>query len=406
MKEIRKELLDELLEDYEGPEDLLGNEGLLENLQKALMERVFGAELTEHLGYEAGDPTGRGSGNSRNGHGKKRVLTDSSSVEVSVPRDRNGSFEPQLVRKGQRRLPGFDEKVISLYARGMTQREIRGHLEELYGISVSADLISRVTDAVIEEVKAWQTRPLDAIYAVIFFDALFVKVRDEGTVRTKAIYLAIGIAMDGTKEILGLWIEQTEGAKFWLRVMNELRTRGIKDCLIAVVDGLKGFPQAINSVFPETQVQTCIVHLMRHGLSLCSYKDRREVAKDMKAIYRAETAEAAADRLAEFEQLWGAKYPSIAAGWRRHWEEIIPMFAFPPEIRRLIYTTNAIESLHRGLRKIIKTRGHFPNDQATTKLLYLALRNIEKGWKAAPKEWLPALNQFDILFGERLAQNR
>lgn len=406
MKEIRKELLDELLEDYEGPEDLLGNEGLLENLQKALMERVFGAELTEHLGYEAGDPTGRGSGNSRNGHGKKRVLTDSSSVEVSVPRDRNGSFEPQLVRKGQRRLPGFDEKVISLYARGMTQREIRGHLEELYGISVSADLISRVTDAVIEEVKAWQTRPLDAIYAVIFFDALFVKVRDEGTVRTKAIYLAIGIAMDGTKEILGLWIEQTEGAKFWLRVMNELRTRGIKDCLIAVVDGLKGFPQAINSVFPETQVQTCIVHLMRHGLSLCSYKDRREVAKDMKAIYRAETAEAAADRLAEFEQLWGAKYPSIAAGWRRHWEEIIPMFAFPPEIRRLIYTTNAIESLHRGLRKIIKTRGHFPNDQAATKLLYLALRNIEKGWKAAPKEWLPALNQFDILFGERLAQNR
>lgn len=406
MKEIRKELLDELLEDYEGPEDLLGNEGLLENLQKALMERVFGAELTEHLGYEAGDPTGRGSGNSRNGHGKKRVLTDSSSVEISVPRDRNGSFEPQLVRKGQRRLPGFDEKVISLYARGMTQREIRGHLEELYGISVSADLISRVTDAVIEEVKAWQTRPLDAIYAVIFFDALFVKVRDEGTVRTKAIYLAIGIAMDGTKEILGLWIEQTEGAKFWLRVMNELRTRGIKDCLIAVVDGLKGFPQAINSVFPETQVQTCIVHLMRHGLSLCSYKDRREVAKDMKAIYRAETAEAAADRLAEFEQLWGAKYPSIAAGWRRHWEEIIPMFAFPPEIRRLIYTTNAIESLHRGLRKIIKTRGHFPNDQAATKLLYLALRNIEKGWKAAPKEWLPALNQFDILFGERLAQNR
>ncbi len=406
MKEIRKELLDELLEDYEGPEDLLGNEGLLENLQKALMERVFGAELTEHLGYEVGDPTGRGSGNSRNGHGKKRVLTDSSSVEISVPRDRNGSFEPQLVRKGQRRLPGFDEKVISLYARGMTQREIRGHLEELYGISVSADLISRVTDAVIEEVKAWQTRPLDAIYAVIFFDALFVKVRDEGTVRTKAIYLAIGIAMDGTKEILGLWIEQTEGAKFWLRVMNELRTRGIKDCLIAVVDGLKGFPQAINSVFPETQVQTCIVHLMRHGLSLCSYKDRREVAKDMKAIYRAETAEAAADRLAEFEQLWGAKYPSIAAGWRRHWEEIIPMFAFPPEIRRLIYTTNAIESLHRGLRKIIKTRGHFPNDQAATKLLYLALRNIEKGWKAAPKEWLPALNQFDILFGERLAQNR
>lgn len=402
MKEIRKELLDELLEDYEGPEDLVGEEGLLETLQKALMERVFGAELTEHLGYERGDPAGRGSGNNRNGHGKKRVLTGTSSVEVEVPRDRNGSFEPQLVKKGQSRLPGFDEKVISLYARGMTQREIQAHLEELYGISVSADLISRVTDAVIDEVKAWQTRPLDQMYPVIFFDALFVKIRDEGTVRNKAVYLAIGIAMDGTKEILGLWIEQTEGAKFWLRVMNELKTRGIKDCLIAVVDGLKGFPQAINSVFPETQVQTCIVHLMRHGLSLCSYKDRREVAKDMKAIYRAETAEAAADRLAEFEQLWGAKYPSIAASWRRHWDEIIPMFAFPPDIRRLIYTTNAIESLHRGLRKIIKTRGHFPNDQAATKLLFLALRNIERRWKAAPKEWLPALNQFDILFGERL----
>lgn len=402
MKEIRKELLDELLEDYEGPEDLVGEEGLLENLQKALMERVFGAELAGHLGYERGDPVGRGSGNNRNGHGKKRVLTGTSSVEVEVPRDRNGSFEPQLVKKGQSRLPGFDEKVISLYARGMTQREIQAHLEELYGISVSADLISRVTDAVVDEVKAWQTRPLDQIYPVIFFDALFVKIRDEGTVRNKAVYLAIGIAMDGTKEILGLWIEQTEGAKFWLRVMNELKTRGIKDCLIAVVDGLKGFPQAINSVFPETQVQTCIVHLMRHGLSLCSYKDRREVARDMKAIYRAETAEAAADRLAEFEQLWGAKYPSIAAGWRRHWDEIIPMFAFPPDIRRLIYTTNAIESLHRGLRKIIKTRGHFPNDQAATKLLFLALRNIERRWKAAPKEWLPALNQFDILFGERL----
>ncbi len=279
MKDLRKELLDELLEDYEKPEDLLGEEGLLKSLQKALMERAFGAELTEHLGYEKGDPGGRGSGNSRNGHGSKRVLTESSVVEVSVPRDRNGCFEPQLVRKGQSRLPGFDEKVISLYARGMTQREIKGHLEEFYAISVSPDLISRVTDAVIEEVKAWQTRPLDPIYPVIFFDALRVKIRDEGRVRNKAVYLAIGIRMDGTKEILGLWIEQSEGAKFWLRVMNELKARGIKDCLIAVVDGLKGFPEAINAVFPETQVQTCIVHLMRYGLSLCAYKDRRQVGQ-------------------------------------------------------------------------------------------------------------------------------
>lgn len=402
MKEIRQELLDELLSDYEKPEDLLGEEGLLKGLQKALMERAFGAELTDHLGYERGDPRGRGSGNSRNGHGSKQVLTESGSVEVSVPRDRNGSFEPQLVRKGQTRLPGFDEKVISLYARGMTQREIRGHLEELYGISVSPDLISRVTDAVLEEVKAWQLRPLDPVYPVIFFDALRVKIRDEGTVRNKAVYLAIGIGTEGTKEVLGLWIEQNEGAKFWLRVMNELKARGVQDCLIAVVDGLKGFPEAINAVFPEALVQTCIVHLMRHGLGLCSFKDRRHVARDMKEIYRAETAEAAAERLDQFEQDWGAKYPSIVAGWRRHWQEIIPMFAFAPEIRRLIYTTNAIESLHRSLRKIIKTRGHFPNDQAASKLLFLAIGNIEKGWKAAPKEWLPALNQFDILFGDRM----
>ncbi len=406
MKEIRKELLDELLSDYETPEDLLGKEGLLDSLKTALMERALGAELTEHLGYEKGDPSGRGTSNSRNGHGKKRVLTESGSVELAVPRDREASFSPRLVKKGQSRLPGFDEKVISMYGRGMTQREIRGHLEELYGIGVSPDLISRVTDAVLEEVKAWQGRPLEPIYPVIFLDALRVKIRDEGTVRNKAVYLALGIRTDGLKEILGLWIEQTEGAKFWLRVMNELKARGVKDCLIAVVDGLKGFPEAIGAVFPETQVQTCIVHLMRHGLSLCSYKDRRPVAKDMKAIYRAESAEAAADRLSEFEEAWGAKYPSIAASWRRHWQEIIPMFAFPPEIRRLLYTTNAIESLHRCLRKIIKTRGHFPNDEAAAKLLYLALRNIETGWKAAPKEWLPALNQFDILFGDRLRQNR
>ena len=406
MKEIRKELLDELLADYEKPEDLLGEEGLLDCLKKALMERALGAELTVHLGYEKGDPSGRGTPNSRNGHGRKRVLTESGSVDVSVPRDRDSSFSPQLVKKGQSRLPGFDEKVISMYGRGMSQREIRGHLEELYGIGVSPDLISRVTDAVLEEVKAWRTRPLEAIYPVIFFDALRVKIRDEGTVRNKAVYLALGIRTDGLKEILGLWIEQTEGAKFWLRVMNELKSRGVKDCLIAVVDGLKGFPEAIGAVFPETQVQTCIVHLMRHGLSLCSYKDRRPVAKDMKAIYRAESAESAADRLAEFEEVWGAKYPSIAASWRRHWQEIIPMFAFAPEIRRLLYTTNAIESLHRCLRKIIKTRGHFPNDEAAAKLLYLALRNIEKAWKAAPKDWLPALNQFDILYGERLTQNK
>jgi transposase-like protein len=334
------------------------------------------------------------------------VVTESGSLEIAVPRDRQASFTPQLVKKGQSRLAGFDEKVISLYARGMSQREIRAHLEELYGIGVSVDLISKVTDSVIEEVKAWQLRPLEPVYPVIFFDALRVKIRDEGTVRNKAVYLALGIRRDGLKEVLGLWIEQTEGAKFWLRVMNELKARGLVDCMIAVVDGLKGFPEAITAVFPEALVQTCIVHLMRHGLSLCSYKDRREVARDMKAIYKAATAEAAAERLDDFAQAWDGKYPSISQSWHRHWQEIIPMFAFPPEIRRLLYTTNAIESLHRALRKIIKTRGHFPNDQAAAKLLYLALQNIEKGWKPAPKEWLPALNQFNILFGERMRYNQ
>ena len=406
MKEIRQELLDELLKDYEKPEDLLGKKGLLDSLKKALMERALGSELTDHLGYEVGDPGGRGTGNSRNGHSTKRVVTESGAVEISVPRDRKASFSPQLVKKGQSRLPGFNERVISLYAQGMSQREIRGHLEELYGIGVSVDLISRVTDAVIEEVKAWQLRPLEPVYPVIFFDALRVKARDEGTVRNKAVYLVIGISRDGLKKVLGLWIEQTEGAKFWLRVMNELKARDVMDRLVAVVDGLKGFPEAITSVFPETQLQTCIVHLMRHGLVLCSYKDRREVAKDMKEIYRAETAEAAWDRLEDFAEKWDDRYPSIAESWRRHWQEILPMFAFAPEIRRLLYTTNAIESLHRGLRKIIKTRGHFPNDQAAAKLLYLALTNFEKSWKAAPKEWLPALNQFDILFGERMRYNQ
>ena len=399
---IPTELLDELLKDYEKPEDLLGKDGIFDQLKKAVMERALGAELTDHLGYEEGDPSGNGSGNSRNGYGRKRVTTDSSQVEIEVPRDREGTFEPRLVRKRQTRLPGFDEKVISMYARGMTVREIRGHLEELYGIGVSPDLISRVTAEVLDEVKAWQSRPLERLYMVVFFDALRVKIRDEGVVRNKAVYLALGVRTDGTKEILGLWIEQNEGAKFWLLVMNELKNRGVDDILIAVVDGLKGFPETINTTFPETRVQTCIVHLLRHSLKFVGFKERKQVAAALKAIYQAPTADAAEESLSAFESAWDIRYPAIGRSWRRNWEHVIPFFDFPPDIRRVIYTTNAIESLHSSIRKVIKNRGHFPNDEAATKLIYLALRNIEKKWKMPARTWKEALNQFAVLFEDRL----
>ena len=400
MTTLRPELLDELLADYERPEDLLGDDGLFKQLKKALLERALGAELTDHLGYEKGDPAGRGSGNSRNGHSGKTVLTEDGAVELAVPRDRNGSFEPAIVPKGERRLDGFDDRILSLYARGMTVREIQAHLHELYRVEVSPDLISRVTDAVLEEVREWQNRPLDGVYPVVFFDALRVKIRDEGLVRNKAVYLALAITCEGEKEVLGLWIEQTEGAKFWLKVMNELRTRGVGDILIAVVDGLTGFPDAIGTVFPQAAVQTCIVHLIRNSLAFVSWKDRKTVMPDLRAIYRAETAEAAAVRLDEFEAAWGERYPAIAPAWRRAWEHVVPMFAFPPQIRKMIYTTNALESLHRSLRKIIKTRGSFPSDEAASKLLYLALRNAGMRWRR-PIEWTAAMGQFAILFEDR-----
>ena len=400
MTTLRPELLDELLADYETPEDLLGDDGLFKQLKKALLERALGAELSDHLGYEKGDPAGRGTGNSRNGHSGKTVLTEDGAVDLAVPRDRNGSFEPVIVPKGARRLDGFDDRILSLYARGMTVREIRGHLQELYGVEVSPDLISRVTDAVLEEVRDWQNRPLDAVYPVVFFDALRVKIRDEGLVRNKAVYLALGITCQGEKEVLGLWIEQTEGAKFWLKVMNELKTRGVGDVLIAVVDGLTGFPDAIATVFPQTAVQTCIVHLIRNSLAFVSWKDRKKVMPDLKAIYRAETAEAASARLDEFEAAWASRYPAVAPAWRRAWEHVVPMFAFPPAIRKLIYTTNALESLHRSLRKIIKTRGSFPSDEAASKLLFLAIRNAGMRWKR-PVDWTAAMGQFAILFEDR-----
>jgi putative transposase len=399
---IKPEILDELLAGVSRPEELMGDGGLFRQLKKALMERALGGELTHHLGYEKHDPAGRGSGNSRNGHSSKTVLTEDGELDLVIPRDRAGTFEPRLVPKGVTRLDGFDGKIISLYARGLTVREIQGHLKEIYGTEVSPDLISRVTDAVLEEVKDWQTRPLDACYPVVFFDALRVKIRDEGLVKNKAVYVALALDGDGHKHVLGLWIEQTEGAKFWLKVMNDLKTRGVADILIAAVDGLKGFPEAIGAVFPETVVQTCIVHLIRNSMAFVSWKDRKAIMPDLKAIYRAETAEAAQDRLSEFEARWGAKYPAVGQSWRRAWEHVIPLFAFPPDIRKMIYTTNAVESLNRSLRKIIKTRGSFPSDEAALKLLYLAIQNAGIHWRR-PIEWTAAMGQFAVLFGDRFA---
>jgi len=397
---ITSELLDQLLAHYKKPEDLIGEDGLFKQLKKALIERALGAELTHHLGYEKGDPSGRGSGNSRNGTSAKTILTEDGEIEIEVPRDRAGSFEPQLIGKNERRFDGFDDKILSLYARGMTVREIQGHLSELYAIDVSPDLISKVTDAVHEEVREWQNRPLDLVYPVVFFDALRVKIRDEGLVKNKAVYVALALNAEGEKSVLGLWIEQTEGAKFWLKVVNDLKMRGVNDILIAVIDGLKGFPEAITSVFPQTIVQTCIVHLIRNSLAFVSWKDRKEIMPAIKAIYRAENADVAFERLEAFEAEWGKRYPAIGQAWRRNWEHVIPFFAFAPAIRKMIYTTNALEAVNRSLRKIIKTRGSFPNDDAALKLLYLAIKNAGLRWRRGI-EWTAAMSQFAIHFGDR-----
>lgn len=372
-------------------------DGLLDELKKALAERILNAEMDHHLG--AGEDSG---GNSRNGYGRKTVLTETGKMVLDIPRDRLSSFDPQLIAKYQRRFPGFDEKIISMYARGMSIREIQGHLRELYGIDVSPDLISAVTDAVLEQVTEWQNRPLEALYALIFFDAIRIKVRDEGTVRNKAVYVALGVRADGTKEVLGLWIEQTEGAKFWLRVMNELKSRGVEDVLIAIVDGLKGFPEAITAVFPRAQVQTCVVHLIRHSLAFVSYKDRKAVAAALKQIYKAKDADAGKAALEDFaDGPWGRKYPAIAQSWRRNWSQVIPFFAFPDEVRRIIYTTNSIESLNAKLRRAARTRGHFPTDESALKLLFLVLNLAAKDWKMPPREWSMAKTQFAILFEDR-----
>lgn len=395
--------MDALIGDTKTPEDL---SALFRFMQKRLAERILAGELTDHLGYAPGAEKPAGQTNYRNGATPKTVLTETGALALEIPRDRDGSFEPQLVPTGVRRLPQFDATVLSLYARGMTVRDIQAHVEQLYQTAVSPSVISAVTDEVMAEVTAWQQRPLDRMYPVVIFDALRLKIRDEGVVKNKAVYLALGVDRDGHKDVLGLWIEQTEGASFWLRVMTELKSRGVDDILIALIDGLVGFPEAITTVFPQTQVHHCVVHLVRQSLAFAGWKERKRLAAELRTIYRAPTeaaATAALDALASGP--WGTKYPAIVALWRRHWPYVAPVFAFPPEIRRLLYTTNAIESLHMQLRKIVKTRGHFPTDAAATKLLYLALRNIMLKWQRGNHAWQAAMPHLSMLFGPRFTDH-
>jgi len=401
-KSIDHELIDDLLKDYKKPEDLIGENGLLKQLTKQLLERAMAAEMTEHVGYEKHDVEGNNSGNSRNGKSAKTIKGTFGEIVLETPRDRNGTFEPQIIEKHQTRFTGFDANIISLYARGLSTREIQQHLEEIYHVEVSAALISNVTEEVIDEVRTWQNRQLDEVYPIMYLDAIQFKVRDNGHVKNKAIYLAIGLTMEGMKEVLGLWIAQTEGAKFWLQVVTELKNRGVTDIFIACVDGLKGFPEAIESVFPQTEVQLCIVHLVRHSLNYVGWKQRKEVAADLKLIYTAATDGDAAQQLEEFSRKWDEKFPMIAKSWRSNWTRVIPFFAHPPEIRKIIYTTNAIESLNMSLRKVTKARGSFPNDEAVSKLLYLALRNIAKKWTMPVYDWKDALNRFAIIYENRM----
>ena len=394
---ITDEVLDQLLAGRD-PATVFENGGLVDELKKRLAERMLNGEMDYHLRTE----TEQEAGNHRNGHSSKTVLTDTGKLELAIPRDRQGRFDPVLVGKYRRRFAGFDDKIIALYSRGMTTGEIAEHIGELYGTEISPDLVSAVTDTVLEEVAAWRSRGLESTYAIVFFDAIRVKIRNEGLVSNRAVYLAIGLRCSGHKEILGLWIEQTEGAKFWLRVMTELRSRGVQDILIAVVDGLKGFPEAITSVFPQTVVQTCIVHLIRFSMHFASWKERRLIGAALKSIYQAESASAAQARLEEFDRgPWGRKYPAIAQSWRRNWERVIPFFAFAPEVRTILYTTNAIESLNAQVRKAVRVRGHFPSEEAATKLIWLVLRNIEARWQNPPVAWQAAKAQLAIQFEDR-----
>lgn len=395
-------LIDELLEEVEDPKDILGKNGLLKQLTKRLVERTLEAELSDHLGYEPHEQKGRGTGNNRNGKGGKTIQSETGAIDIKVPRDRNGTFEPKLVKKRQRRLEGFDDKVLALYSRGLSTRSIQEQLEELYGVDVSPTLISNVTNAVMDDVRAWQSRPLSSVYPILYFDALFVKSRQEGPVINKAVYLALGINLEGEKELVGLWIAETEGSKFWLSVFNEIKNRGVQDCFIACVDGLKGLPEAIEAVFPKTQVQLCIVHKLRNSFKYVPWKDRKAVAKDLKAVYSAATIKEAEHALDKFSDTWDAKYPAISPSWRSDWERLTVFFDYSPEIRKAIYTTNAIESLNYSLRMSLKNKGAFPNDDAIFKVLYLAINRVAKKWTMPIRNWKVALNQFVILFGDRV----
>jgi putative transposase len=399
--DLPDELIDELLAGARTPEEITGPAGLLQRLTKRLIERAMAAELSEHLGYEHGQAPPGGVGNARNGTTPKTLHTGHGSVRVEQPRDRVGSFEPQIVPKHQRRFAGFDDKIIAMYGRGMSVRDIQAHLAELYGVEVGHDLISRVTDAVLDDVREWQQRPLEDVYPILFLDALIVKVRDGGAVRNKACYVVVGVNLEGERDVLGLWFQNAEGAKFWLAVLNELKQRGVRDVLICCVDGLKGFPEAIEAIFPQAWVQTCIVHLIRQSLRFVPDKHRRQVANDLKPIYTAIDADAAAKALERLEADWGERYPMIGKTWRDAWEYVIPFLAFPPDVRRVVYTTNTIEALHRQIRKTIKTRGHFPTEEAARKLIYLSIINAKKTWKNT-YHWSSALLSFKIHFGDRL----
>jgi putative transposase len=398
---LSDELIDELLAGARTEQEIAGPGGLLADLTRRLVERAMTAELTEHLGYAPHQEPPGGAGNTRNGTSSKTLVTEHGAVRIDAPRDRNGSFEPQIVPKGSRRFEGFDDKIIALYARGMSTRDIERHLAEIYGVKVGRDLISTVTDAVIDDVRAWQQRPLDDVYPVVFLDALVVKVREGGTVQRRACYLALGVTVDGDRDVLGMWFQETEGAKFWMQVLTELKQRGIQDILIACVDGLKGFPEAIEAVFPKTVVQTCIVHLIRHSLKYVPRRERERVARDLKPIYTAIDADAAHQALETFDEQWGQRFPVITQAWLNAWEQVIPFLAFGPEVRRVIYTTNAIEALNRQLRKAIKTKGHFPNEDAARKLIYLAINNAVPAWTRT-RNWTTALLAFKIHFGDRL----
>lgn len=400
---VSDQLIDQLLADYKSPEDLLGEQGLLKQLTKKLAERALEAEMEQHLGYAKHDAAGKNTGNSRNGKSRKMVRSIHGDIEIETPRDRNGSFEPQLIKKGEKQLGGFDERIVSLYARGMSTRDIQAHFEDVYGVEVSPTFISQVTNAVLDEVKAWQQRPLAPVYPIVYLDCLVVRSRETGSVQNKTVYLALGVNCDGEKELLGLWLAQTEGAKFWLSVMNELKNRGLDDIFIACVDGLKGFPDAIEAVYPNTQVQLCIVHQIRNSLRFVSWKERKAVAADLKTIYGAATLKQAEQALEQFAEAWDKQHPSISKSWRDNWTRLSVFFDYPPQIRKVIYTTNAIESLNASLRQVTKTRRSFPNDDSVLKLLYLALHQIAKKWTMPLRDWKPAMTQFMIMYGDRIS---